>query len=369
MQAGDESPEWRDFRAQLISSEAGAAKPIRSARNEAQLRLQDEQLWKEYRAGVWAHPLTFPEPGCLLCALPLQAQLVHLLRHGHSSYWAGRLHDCLLAELPKSKTNDKALFQRWIHNTAFVYRLATGLANDALGRMKTSWKAPSETERELWQMQQRALSVRAQVCLVLEVSGVKCRSIILNRPMASSIDASLAHHLLFGKVAAAPPAALKTAEEGAPIRQARKAELAASFAATFGGCTVYRGGGCGQLECPATCIHGVSSLPGAHELSPGMGVFSSSAEAALEAVLSGIAEPASFRFFVGHQEELSTQNGEWLAVACSRPLVLKQCRSLPKPLWHEVMELCGGECFEMSKLLHKESQCGNHDGPIYRNMD
>ncbi|KAJ1482350.1 hypothetical protein T484DRAFT_1804143, partial [Baffinella frigidus] len=38
------------------------------------------------------------------------------------------------------------------------------------------------------------------------------------------------------------------------------------------------------------------------------------------------------------------------AVACARPLALKQCLGLPKPLWHEVMERCGGRSLELSKL-------------------
>jgi len=42
--------------------------------------------------------------------------------------------------------------------------------------------------------------------------------------------------------------------------------------------------------------------------------------------------------------------GKFQPVACARSIVLKQCISLPKPLWHEVMELCGGELEEVSSL-------------------
>ena len=31
-------------------------------------------------------------------------------------------------------------------------------------------------------------------------------------------------------------------------------------------------------------------------------------------------------------------------------MALKQCLGLPKPLWHEVLELCGGELAEISKM-------------------
>ena len=33
-----------------------------------------------------------------------------------------------------------------------------------------------------------------------------------------------------------------------------------------------------------------------------------------------------------------------------RPVALKQCLQLPKPLYHEVMELAGGRLSELSKL-------------------
>ena len=38
------------------------------------------------------------------------------------------------------------------------------------------------------------------------------------------------------------------------------------------------------------------------------------------------------------------------SVACARPVALKQCLGLPKPLWHEVLELCGGELAELSRI-------------------
>ena len=74
------------------------------------------------------------------------------------------------------------------------------------------------------------------------------------------------------------------------------------------------------------------------------------------------------------QEELSTREGEWVAVACARPLVLKECRSLPTPLWHEVMQLCGGEFETISALLEQENDQGRAppsggNGPAFRNTD
>ena len=118
MQAADEpTDEWRAFRARLVSREsvsAGASSP----ENEARLRLQNEPLWAEYRdGGSWAHPVPSPERGGLLCALPLQGQLVHMLRKGDPNHWAQELHARLMSELPEGSTADDALFERWLENT------------------------------------------------------------------------------------------------------------------------------------------------------------------------------------------------------------------------------------------------------------
>jgi putative transcriptional regulator len=46
----------------------------------------------------------------------------------------------------------------------------------------------------------------------------------------------------------------------------------------------------------------------------------------------------------------------WYPVACSRQLALKQVIQLPKPLWREVMELCGGELRQTSKRSYGEEE-------------
>ena len=97
------------------------------------------------------------------------------------------------------------------------------------------------------------------------------------------------------------------------------------FARAFNGCSVYRGGPCGA-DAKGLCVHGNGALEGAQELAPGLALYVSSAESALAAVEKGVASAADFRLFVGHHEGLSTHNGDWVAVACARPLVLKQCR-------------------------------------------
>jgi hypothetical protein len=65
--------------------------------------------------------------------------------------------------------------------------------------------------------------------------------------------------------------------------------------------------------------------------------------------------PASaFRFFVGHHAQLSVSDGAWCAAACSRNLILRQHpASLPTPLWHELLDLCGGEYAQISAAVRE----------------
>ena len=73
-------------------------------------------------------------------------------------------------------------------------------------------------------------------------------------------------------------------------------------------------------------------------------------EAIVEAVERGERSPLDFRWFVGVRKDICTDDGSWHPVACARPVALKQCLGLPKPLWHEVLELCGGELAELSRI-------------------
>ena len=64
------------------------------------------------------------------------------------------------------------------------------------------------------------------------------------------------------------------------------------------------------------------------------------------------------RFFAGMQMwgpgelEREVAAGAWYAASASRPVVLKQCLSLPVPLWRECMELMGGEYAGISKRTY-----------------
>jgi glucose-6-phosphate 1-epimerase/putative transcriptional regulator len=105
-------------------------------------------------------------------------------------------------------------------------------------------------------------------------------------------------------------------------------------------CAIYVGGPDDQVE-PAILIHGIKDLPGAVEISPGTQIYRGGIEAAVEGVINGKYSPLEFRFFVGcHSYEESALDvavhlGKYQPIACARSVALKQCISLPKPLWHE----------------------------------
>ena len=208
-----------------------------------------------------------------------------------------------------------------------------------------------------------------EVCLVLErnVNRGTATTIVLNRPMAMKLTENLARLVLNGAFASS---ALQ-----------RKKDLV-KFILAFGSeCAVYVGGSQGQQD-PAIMIHGIRDLPGAVEISPNTGIYRGGLPAAIEGVLEGKYKPLDFRFFVGRHDykesmlDVQVLLGKYQPIACARSLALKQCISLPKPLWHEgtialivlfkccvfsrslsplvhhesVLELCGGELKEISSL-------------------
>ena len=125
-------------------------------------------------------------------------------------------------------------------------------------------------------------------------------------------------------------------------------------------------GGPDMQQSPAMLIHGIAHLPGAIEISKGTGIYKGGWEGAVEGILDGKYRPLDFRFFIGRQcydPESNPQRGNLLQkvkdgkyqpVACARSLALKQCLGLPKPLWHEVLELCGGEMKSLSSIELKK---------------
>ena len=185
-----------------------------------------------------------------------------------------------------------------------------------------------------------------EVCLVLErdVDVGTASALVLNRPMAFQLTENLARLVLHGEFTVTTPTG-----------NSRRPDLH-KFMAAFGSeCAVYIGGPDDQGK-PAEIIHGIKTLKGAKEIAPGTGIYRGGWAAAVDGVLKGIYQPLDFRFFVGkhlYDEnvlDLSVVLGKYQPVACSRALALKQCISLPKPLWHEVLEWVGGDMGEISEL-------------------
>ena len=190
-----------------------------------------------------------------------------------------------------------------------------------------------------------------EVCLVLEQTISKegsksAKTLVLNRPMAFKLTKDLGRLAYFGGF---------DAESSPKIGRQNVQGLTRFMLAFREECAVYVGGPDDQGK-PATIIHGIRGLPGATEISPGANIYRGGLDAAIDGVLEGRYSPLEFRFFVGcHDYEESTLDvevllGKYQPIACARAMALKQCISLPKPLWHEVMELCDGDLPDLSRL-------------------
>jgi hypothetical protein len=186
-----------------------------------------------------------------------------------------------------------------------------------------------------------------EVCLVIDRDGSKgtATTLVMNRPMAFSASKDLARLILFGASGAV--------SESIPVHQTEK--LVKFLTAFDSGCAVYVGGQ-DKLDEEAMIIHGFAELEGAVEISPGSGIFKGGLNDAMKGIVNGKYKPLDFRFFVGRNDykdgdlDVAVHMSKYSPIACARSLALKQCIQLPKPLWHEVCELCGGELKEISKL-------------------
>jgi hypothetical protein len=190
-----------------------------------------------------------------------------------------------------------------------------------------------------------------EVCLVLERSEEvgTATALVLNRPMAFKLTESVGKMVLYGTF-------LTEAGKSRKMEPKANAESLVKFMLAFSEqCAVYVGGPDEQDQ-PAEIVHGIAGLSGAIEISPGSRIYRGGMDAAIDGVLRGLYSPLDFRFFVGcHIFEESTLDvsvvlGKYQPIACARTLALKQCIALPKPLWHEVLDLCGGELKEISRL-------------------
>lgn len=170
-----------------------------------------------------------------------------------------------------------------------------------------------------------------EVCLVAEREDGNSKTLVLNRPMSFQLTENLGRLVLFG--------AFQQDIFSGAFGSSRQ-DLVRFMMAFKQECAVYVGGP-DEQENPATLIHGIPDLPGAVEISPGSRIYRGGIEAAVAGVLDGKYSPLEFRFFVGchsYEEsalEVAVHLGKYQPVACARSVALKQCISLPKPLWHE----------------------------------
>ena len=56
------------------------------------------------------------------------------------------------------------------------------------------------------------------------------------------------------------------------------------------------------------------------------------------------------------QLESECERGVWYPVSAAKELSLKQVIQLPKPLWREVSELCGGELADMAVRAYEGAE-------------
>ena len=383
LETSDSRPDpeaWREFRAKLISgglkvtgdvegNQVSTQAELRSSvapANEALLKQQNEALWREYNDGAWAHVAPEAEIGGLLCRMPLPAQLTHLMKNGDGGGWGDRMRERLLADLPGAGAQEEPaekqrLFEQFSANAVFTYRLAEGMVSDVLQTIagkaakdgKISFAEMSAEEQELVSLYSASKDSWQEVALVLDLGSDTADSdkgaqqplanlarecVVINRPIAKAMNRQLAELVLNGA---------DDARRGLP--PLHDAKFVDRFLEAFGDSAAVYVGGPEKQESPGVILHGWD-LPGASELAPGTQIYTGGVEAIVDSVLEGTRRPLDFRFFVGRRCEITTTGGAWTPVACSRPVALKQCLGLPKPLWHEVLELCGGSMAELSAI-------------------
>ncbi|EJK45752.1 hypothetical protein THAOC_35617 [Thalassiosira oceanica] len=366
-----------------------------SAKNEELLKKQNSKLAEEYMNGVWAHESALVEVGGLVCRLPLEAEIYR----GKDSSLNQRLMDLLdsdqfgnveSGDIPNSLqssastggaaasstaspiqrsaedsapavNDDSSTFSPLAAKTTYWYRGAERMLKEELesilsnadpsGKLEADKLSPNSME-----MLQRYVDHQQnwqEVCLVVEKDDRLgyAKTLTINRPMAFTLSKSMGRLVLMGALSAENGQAV-VRQEGDGKETMRLVKFLSAFENQ---CAVYVGGEDG-MDQPGLLIHGIEDLEGATEISPGTGIYEGGIDAAIDGVLSGKYSSLDFRFFVGHRQytkgglEEAVRQSKYQPIACSRPLVLKQCIKLPKPLWHEIMEFCGGELKEISKL-------------------
>lgn len=112
-------------------------------------------------------------------------------------------------------------------------------------------------------------------------------------------------------------------------------------------------------------MHGYSHLRdvhGTYEIRPGvyLGYLPESFDAACDTVDEGRKPASDYKFFCGRvswtldQLKGEIESGAWHCASCSRTVALKQCLSLPVPLWCEILRLMGGEYADEASRVYPD---------------
>lgn len=382
--------DWRTFRSTLVGnglsspslSETGENKDYEEgdkpkvekteeekevSANVELLFSQSDKLGEEYLSGAWAHEAPDVEVGGLVVRLPLEAEIhkskgknlisQELLKRMNTEDEgsSGSSYLSLGSDDKASSSSPNLSFSLVAARTLLWYKKAQKLIEEEMSNIANLANENGEIDpRQLDPKSESLLSLYLdnqntwqEVCLVTDrdVTGGNATTFVINRPMAFSASQGLARLLLFGSSGAV--------SERVPPSQT---QLLVKFLNAFENiCAVYIGGPDKMGE-PAIMIHGFGELDGSKEIAPGTKIYRGGINAAIDGVMSGKYNPMDFRFFVGRHEykngelDVAVHASKYQPLACARPIVLKQCMQLPKPLWHEVLELCGGELKELSKL-------------------
>lgn len=334
-----------------------------SKENEDLLMSQNKKLAREYKDGVWAHETPDFETGGLVVRLPLEAEIY---RMSDTTLIGRKLQSRL--EIDDGRSNSESVFSSTKEQgtsqsfslaaakTIMWYKRASAMIDEYMQTVASAANENGEVDPN--NLKQDSLDLLnlyldnqerwQEVCLVTnrDVSKGSATTLVINRPMAFQLSQSMARLVLFGAMSAISDKSVKVSETQSLVK----------FLNAFGDkCAIYVGGK-DHMDRPATMIHGIEGLEGSEEISPGTKIYKGGLEAAIDGIMAGKYNPLDFRFFVGCNEyvdgELDTEvyAHKYQPVACARSVVLKQCIQLPKPLWHEVIELCGGEYVELSNL-------------------
>jgi len=191
----------------------GSLKKSVSPANEALLMAQNPEMANEYLQGVWAHETGEAEVGGLVARMPLDFQMVHLMRRAQHSVqgtpeieleWGQKLFDRLKKEAGQDESGEggEERIKQWAGRMSYVYKLGESLVKEELNKIIASAGGTridpdrlSAKNKVLLIMYVSSLESWQEVLLVLDHNGPSTSGVIINRPLQRGIDSDLAQML------------------------------------------------------------------------------------------------------------------------------------------------------------------------------